>query len=240
MTAAEMSHLFLVLYDKITNFAAPGYEPEEIDLFLNKAQLEFVKTRYNPKGNQYNDGLEATEKRRKDLSELYRTVDLPGGASNPSDQSGVSVFGEFFDLPIDFMYTLNEEIIGSSRDICLNNLRIKVKPVTHDEYMISRENPFKKPTKDRVWRMDYSRDLSQGPTNNSKRHEIITFQGLAVQNYIVRYIKVPINIDTTNSITSELNPEVHSELVDIAVRMAAGITDASTYQIKMQEQKGGE
>ena len=53
MSAVEMKTLFLILYDKITNLTAPGYEDSEITAFLNKAQLQFVKTRYNYKGNQY-------------------------------------------------------------------------------------------------------------------------------------------------------------------------------------------
>ena len=52
MTAQEMRDLFLILYDKITNLAAPGYSDGEISDFLNKAQLQFVKHRYSEKGKK--------------------------------------------------------------------------------------------------------------------------------------------------------------------------------------------
>lgn len=240
MTAAQMKQLFLELYDKLANQAAPGYIDEEINTFLNLGQLEFVKTRYNSKGNQYNEGLEATEKRRKDLSELTRDVVLTGGSLNTSDQTGVSPNGEFFDLPNEFLYTLREEVTLLSSDACVNNTRVLVKPVTHDEYGININNPFKKPSKDRVWRLDFSRDLTTGVTNDRNRHEIITFAGATVDEYFVRYIKLPQVIDIINDIDCELNASVHEEIVAIAVRIATGVTDPGAYQIKAQEQKAME
>jgi hypothetical protein len=240
MTAAEMKTLFLTLYDKVTNFAAPGYEDSEITLFLNKAQLEFVKTRYNYKGNQYFEGFEETEKRRKDLAELTRDVTISGGTANTSDQTGVSPNGEFFDLPEDFLYTLREEILTSSEDKCFDGNRIRVKPVTHDEYTINVTNPFKKPSKDLAWRLDFSRDQNQGSTNDRNRHELITSNDYSVDAYYVRYLKIPSDISITDEIDSELNSSVHEEIVDIAVRIATGITDPQMYQLKLNEQKAGE
>lgn len=240
MTAAEMKQLFLELYDKLANQAAPGYIDTEINNFLNLAQLEFVKTRYNSKGNQYNEGFEATEKRRKDLSELHRDVTISGGTANASDQIGVSPNGELFDLPEDFLYTLREEVLLTSTDKCVDGTRVLVKPITHDEYAINISNPFKKPSKDKIWRLDFSRDLTQGPTNKKKRHEIVTFDGTTVNKYYVRYLKIPEKIDVINDIECELNSSVHEEIVTIAVRIAAGITDPATYQIKTNEMKATE
>jgi len=240
MNAARMKQVFLELYDKITNLAAPGYLDEEINTFLNLGQLEFVKTRYNSKGNQYSEGLEATEKRRKDLSELYRDVTLSGGSNNNSDQTGVSPNAEFFDLPKEFLYTMREEALLTSDDECIDGTRILVKPVTHDEYSINLNNPFKKPNKTKIWRLDYSRDLTQGPTNEKKRHEIVTFTGTTINEYYVRYIKIPTDINIIDNVDCELDASTHEEIISIAVRIAAGITDPGTYQLKVQEQKATE
>jgi len=235
MTAAQMKIHFLLLYDKVTNLAAPGYEDSEITEFLNKSQLQFVKSRYNYKGNQYKEGFEKTEKRRKDLSELVRNIDLISSDISP-DQTGVSPNGIFYDLPADFLYSLREEITTSSDIKCSDKLRITVKPVTHDEYSINVKNPFKKPDITQAWRLDFSRDVTQGPNNPKKRHEIITDSSYTVSTYHVRYLKEPRNIDITNSIESELSESVHEEIVDGAVRIATGITDPQSYQIKLKEE----
>ena len=169
MTAVEMKELFLILYDKITNLAAPGYTDDEISDFLNKAQLQFVKHRYSEKGNKYQEGFEETEKRRKDLVQLTRNLE----ATISSDQTGVSPNGYFYDLPEGFMYTLREEATIESSDECIDGNRIYIKPITHDEYAINLLNPFKKPDSTVAWRLDYSYIGSPSTTTTStKRHEI--------------------------------------------------------------------
>lgn len=236
MTAVEMRDLFFILYDKITNLAAPGYTDNEISDFLNKAQLQFVKHRYNEKGNKYQEGFEETEKRRKDLSQLTRNL----VASASSDQTGVSPNGNFYDLPEGFMYTLREEATISSEDECIDGKRIYVKPITHDEYAINLLNPFKKPDHTVVWRLDYSNESPSTVTTATKRHELVTDGTYDVGSYHLRYLKIPSNIDITDNIDSELDPSIHEEIVDAAVRIAAGITDPGTYQIKVIEEQQGE
>jgi len=234
MTAAAMKELFLTLYDKVTNLAAPGYEDSEIITFLNKAQLQLVKQRYNHKGNKYRDGVEATEKRRKDLSELHRNVELIGGPSNTSSQVGVLPKGEFFDLPDRFLYTLMEEVTINHEDDCFSGNRIKVKPITHDEYNAYILNPFKKPDETIAWRLDFSGDDTPLGANEL-RHEVVVGDNITVDKYYIRYVKMPNDIDLVNNVTSELHESIHEEIVDIAVRIATGITDPQSYQIKTQE-----
>jgi hypothetical protein len=235
MTSAELELSFLRLYDKVTNLAAPGYTQDEIQLFLNKAQLQSVKHRYNYKGNKYREGVEATEKRRKDLSELVRGVDISGGSGNNSDQTGVFPNGEFFDLPTDFLYTLMEEITIAHNTACFDGNRIKVKPITHDEYNANVNNPFKKPNEGLAWRIDYSHDIVN--STDALRHEIVTGADMSITTYHVRYIKLPRDIDLVNGVTSELHESMHEEIVDMAVRIATGITDPQSYQIKAAEEK---
>ena len=234
MTIQEAKNLFLVLYDKVTNLAAPGYEDSEIEEFFNKALLQFVKHNYNPKGNKYREGFEETEKRRKDLSELTRNVILSGGSANTSSQSGALPNGELFDLPSEFLYTLMEEVVITSSDACYDNKRVKVKPITHDEYTVNVENPWRKPDYDTAWRLDFSRDSTGA---NTLRHEIITDGTYTVSSYNLRYMKIPNAVSLANNVTFELHEATHAEIVDIAVRMAAGITDPQTYQIKQAEQQ---
>jgi len=68
MTIANMHVAFKLLLDKSTGLEFPAFEPEEIDLWLNKAQRQFVKNRFL--GTDKGIGFEQTSKRIMDLSVL--------------------------------------------------------------------------------------------------------------------------------------------------------------------------
>lgn len=247
LTALQMKDNFLILYDKVTNLAAPGYEDNEISFYLTKAQDQLVKRYYNYKGNKYKEGFEETEKRRKDLSELIRHTDIDctnlTTGTSPASTNGILV-----DLPTDadgnnvVLYTLREEVvIQNATDSCYaDGTILEVKPVTHDEYTANIRNPFKKPDITKVWRLDFS-----SAANGASRHELITDGSYEVQTYKLRYLKQPSNIvvDSTvggNNVDCELNDSMHQEIVDVAVRIASGITDHPSYQIKLNEEQQSE
>ena len=235
MTAVEMQEEFLILYDKITNFDAPGYEDDEISRFLSRAQERLVLHVYNPLGNKYLTGFEGNEKRRKDLSELVQNVEITPATTQTDSKSD----GTFFELPADFLYTVQEEVDITSTDTCYNpSTGVEVKPITHDYYIKNKKNPYKKPYGELVWRLDFS---SNG---TSKRHELITDAATTVTKYIIRYIKKPVPICTSATVTiegvaglssCELHPITHRAIVDEAVAIAAGITNPETFQIRRGE-----
>ena len=47
MTLNDFKLEFLVLYDKVANFAAPGYLDDEISIFLTKAQKRIKLSLYS-------------------------------------------------------------------------------------------------------------------------------------------------------------------------------------------------
>ena len=149
LTATDMKNNFLVLYDKVTNFAAAGYEDSEISFFLTKAQDQIVKRYYNYKGNKYKEGFEETEKRRKDLAELIRHSDIDCDIAVLGPQTGASANGIFVDLPEKYLYTLREEVtIKDAVDSCYaDGTLLEVKPVTHDEYTAVSYTHLTLPTK---------------------------------------------------------------------------------------------
>ena len=61
------------------------------------------------------------------------------------------------------MYILYEHI--TSLDKCRNEANVL--PITYDEYNIQIHNPFKKPNKNRAWRIDY------GTVNNKQVVELL-------------------------------------------------------------------
>jgi hypothetical protein len=218
MTANEMSFEFKVGYDKITNFDAPGYEDEEISLLLNKAQERFFLQTYAAT-NKFKEGFEETEKRRKDLSELIANATISVASAT---QTGSLPNGTLYDLPTNFLYAIKEEVTISSEDECDNGKRIKVKPITHDEYTINIDNPFKQPDNELVWRLDYSRTVDNV---NPKRHELITDGSYTISAYHLRYLRRLPNIVVdeaipANQVNCILDEITHRRIVDLAIEIA--------------------
>lgn len=235
MTATDMQEEFLILYDKITNFDAPGYTAHEISRFLTKGQERVVLDLYNPLGNSAKEGFEETEARRKELQELVKSTNCVISAS----QTGTLTNGVFYDLPSDCLFVVQEEIVMQSADSCFNNKKLRVKPITSDYYEMNINNPFKKPSSKRyAWRLDYS----------GRKHELITDSTFTVSTYYVRYLKsltpIIIGSDNVDGVSGpqncQLNTIVHRRIIDEAVKMATGITDPQLYQIKSIEKQQGE
>jgi hypothetical protein len=232
MDANEMSYEFDVLYDKIASQSSPGYTDREKSVILSKAQEILVK-RYQPS--------EYKEQRRRDMANLTRNVDITT-ASTTQDTGKPN--GTRYDLPTDFMYFEGEEVTVSSSNACFTGNRILVDPTTEDEYSLKIKNPFEKPQLtgsdyDTVLRMDFWDN-----TNGTKRIELITDGTFTITTYHVAYFKQPVNIvpftgdgTTTAQVDCELNPTIHRELIEVAIRIAAGITQPQEYQIKLNEEQ---
>lgn len=243
MTTTEFSNEFDILYDNIASKAAPGLDLYEKSVYLTKAQLELVKNKYNYKGNKYQTGFEASEKRRVDLKELIR--DYKSNIQISSNDN-ISLSSYFFRIPSDTMFIIHEQckIIDLS---CKGRVykTINVKPKTHDEYNIQINNPFKKPDNSIIWRLDYFSHVG-----GTKNIELISDLEPAI--YKMRYIKYPRPIILTNlneenfdgeglSIdgqineqTSELDKEVHQEILDRAVELATRDYRENSLQGKIQ------
>lgn len=234
MDGPEMQELFLIEYDRVAGFDAPGYTDKEISEILSVAQEELIFHTYNPLGNKYREGLEEVELSTADLQELVSEETLTAS----TDQTGVLTNGKFFDLPTDHWLTLME-VVKVASDDCFNGNEVKVKPVTHDEYTINKDNPFKKPAVNEVtWRLAHS----------GEKFELITDGAYTIDQYTMRYLTKPQPIIVAAGITvdgvvgpldCQLKDTTHRRIVKYAVRIAAGITDLQAYQIKTIEQNSG-
>ena len=110
--------------------------------------------------------------------------------------------------------------LESKDDSCINNKVIKVQPVTQDEFHKIKENPFRGANDNRALRLDIEGNIV----------EIVSNQN--IKEYLVRYVKRPspiilvkleptLSIENKQEITpSEVNPILHSKIVNYAVRLA--------------------
>lgn len=240
MTTQEFSREFDIIYDNISSNQAPGLNSYEKSVFLTKAQEELVKEAYGPY-NLVQKAFEGSEQRRRQLNNLVKTHATGTVLENIV---GVSHKSTFFSIPEDTFYIILEEIVVSSTDRCMDGKTLSVKPITHDEYLSSKDSPFRKPGKKRAWRMDLE----------GENVEIIS--AYTPVYYKMRYIKRPLpiilsdfeedpdlegmelTIDGLNITTEcELNPEIHRNIINRAVELAMRSYRENTLQANVELNK---
>lgn len=243
-TANQMKFKLQLKFDSLFEFSAPAYDDRQISVLLTNAQRRIFIRDYNPLGDKYRQGFEGSEKRRRDLEQFIKSATLTV-ADKSSTQTGVHPNGEFYDLPNDFLYAIEEGCTLSG-----NSFESWVKPVKHDEYQANKNNPYKKPYSNLVWRMDFSREDSGSDGGDAltgrtaKRTELIT-DGTAITNYRVRYLATLPDIvcdenDPDNQRHCILDESVHDEIIDEAVAIAQAATQKDAYQVGLNEQKRSE
>lgn len=252
MTVTEFSNEFDIYYNNIASNAAPGIDAYEKSVYLSRAQLEIVNNYFNPKGNKYNKGFEEDSKRRADLRELIRPYISTVESTELDSTDGLSEDSKFFRIPNDVYFIIQEKGRVNKNQICSttenNNLTekvyIKVKPITHDEFNRQEKNPFKKPDKEVIWRVDMysipSTDVLPGNTIDitKKANKIVELiSPYTIDQYKFRYVKYPepiilVNLNTeypyenlsiegeTLARTCQLNESVHREILNRAVELA--------------------
>jgi hypothetical protein len=200
MQANDLAYEYLDILDKKTSNSSPGFTDEEISRSLSLAQEEYIKRKYNWRGNPYNQGFENSEKRKKDLAQLVTsavvsyssvagayTISLQGGESYTieddnsffRDSSIINPNGTLWKLPKDFLWAIKEEVSWNTQDECYVGKRYSVKPITHDEYNQWIDNSFKQPWFKETWRMDHSSEYNANTevavtTTNTRRWYRVT------------------------------------------------------------------
>lgn len=129
-------------------------------------------------------------------------------------------------------------------DKCLDNKIVNIKPKKHDEINIQINNPFKKPDKNIVWRIDFNQHIGDVRTV-----EIVS--EYPVKEYLLRYIKYPkpiiltnleedfpeenLTIDgESNEQTCKLDNSIHREILDRAIELAMADYRPEMLQVKTQ------
>ena len=236
MTTVEFNNEFDVQYNAVVGANNPALDLYEKSIYLTRAQLEIVKNKYDFKANRKQEGFEASEKRRVDLNNLVKQYSTSTKIKN---EYNIGSNSRFIDLPKDVMFIVNEQLRFSDGDC---EFDVLVQPITSDEYNIQKDNPFKKPTKLRAWRLDYS-------SNNSRRVEIVYINDK--YTYSVRYIKYPqpiiltnlsidypnegLSIDGITTISEcELNENLHPEILNRAVELAMADYTNNNLEAKLQ------
>lgn len=218
-----MHNEFKFLMDKADSSAAPIFLEDEIDLLLNIAQDKFITKRAfgnNVRGTSF----EEDQKRRDDLRTLVKNDVI----ATVEDNANTKPNGFLFALPNDYRHSINEEAEISTKDVNASSRRVSVTPITHDRYNKIIDDPFNKPGKDTVYRLDFGGD------SNGSHVELITGNGQQVDKYHLRYLSEPpqIGTKTTDDKTQEsvLPDHTHREIIRMAVVDALESVEQPRYQ----------
>lgn len=213
MTPAEMHLAFKLGYDKLDSAGYPDILPSEIDFLLNKAQDRFVKQRYGPSNNK-KQSFEETQKRTDDIKALVKNADIVPLANTIDN---IDANAQFAILPTDYWFTVQERA-SITYTGCHNTpvtAIVKVEVARHDDFNIIISNPFEKPDNETVLRlMSYD------------RAELVHAPGTVLNTYYLRYIKEPVRISLSPSVSCELSEHTHEEIVTEAISIALETIEA--------------
>lgn len=221
MTTDEFREEFDLLYNNLTSNSAPPLDDYERSVLLTQAQDRLVTIYYDAIRSTTRDGFESNEVRRRELAPLVKTA--INVSPNVDTTRQLNETSRFFDLASDVRYIVYEQATLSSTDVCLNNKTASITPVKHDEYSYIIKNPFKKPNKSNVLRLDIE---------GVNEIELIAPDNSFVTKYQYRYLSNPqpiilsdltggltINGSTTEA-TCQLAESAHRKVLDLAVQMA--------------------
>lgn len=206
MTAEQMQYNFEL---KLGTFHTLNkiFTSTDIAVFLNRAQDDFIDSKYSKDVLTREAYFEATEKIRSELRPLITYSTIASGsfiAGTVDNSNGIT-------LPSDLLYIIMEQCSISYTDCngAVQTKTIRVMPIRHDEYLMNIKNPFGKPYDELIWRLDYNGNnvLVHGPNDT-------------IDSYMVFYLKTPTQIDIINGVDCELPEFVHEEIVDRAVQIS--------------------
>lgn len=227
MTTKEMSDMFDTLADSYAFHAAFGEQSPNFALALNeyeksyyltKAQEELVIGLYNGM-NLGGESFETTEEMRRYLAPLVMESNMDPITNSSGLPIGMESLSKFFSLPEDLLF-ITFERVSLSEGKCAGHTTMDVVPVTQDEYLKIKKNPFRGANDRRALRLD----LADGVI------EIIC--KYPVSKYYLRYLKRPtpivlinlpdgLSIDGRNTKTEcKLHESLHQRILEMAVKTA--------------------
>ena len=191
------------------------FDEYEKSLFLTKAQELYVINLYS---GDDKDAFETSEKYRRYLSELIVSAKL----DKPIDYNNAySSKSTVFKLPEDILFiTLEQASISNKDDECLDNKTLQIIPTRQDELHRVMKNPFRRPNKNKILRLDLGDNL------------IELVSEYKIKEYWLRYLKKPepiiledlpetLKINNKNEAQGcLLNSILHRPILETAINLA--------------------
>lgn len=169
MTVDEFDIRFDILYNNLASNAAPALNAYEKSVFLSQAQRDIIIELYNGR-NVSGISFESTEEARAYLRDLLGVKQLIEPISTENDVIPISNWSKskFKEYMLDLedtnwlanvLFITYEEVSYSSENECIKNTVPIVTPVKQDNLHELFRNPFKMPSKNRVFRVDVNKTI---------------------------------------------------------------------------------
>lgn len=224
MTISEMHTAVKLGLDKSSALELPAFEPEEIDFWLNKAIMQFVKTRYSG-SNIKQESFEQTQKRIDDIRSIVTTITITPTIGGITDKPN-SYIATLPSTPI-YLHRVGEEVniqFTDSYSGTTKNVRTGVTECTNDTYNMLIDNPFS----EHILYLKEAKPLSLTKGNTV---ELVTDGNYSITAYYLTYIKQPATVSITAPVVScDLPSHTHHEIVDICVAMLLENIENNRYQ----------
>ena len=229
-----MIESFKVYYDRVTSFSAPGYEDEEILLFLNNAQDEFIKDRAF--GTNFQPpAFEDNQKRVADLFAITKAKEVTTGISSSN------LFGN--------SWVVQKSSIESDSVLYTIGIRARItrtSPSITNEYVECDEIKTENTGKFAVSSVNKTHFINPKYLEEKSGYYIIgdaytTLIDRLLVNYVMKPQPITESIQDYNETYSSsyisLPSHTHQEIVDIAVRQALQVTQDPRWQTQLGEQQ---
>lgn len=240
MTIQEMHFDFKIKIDKIDSLVKRNFNAAQIDWLINEAQSRWVKQHYgltNPK----REGFESTQHRTQDLKSLHiKSPERQLGLTPSQITQNKIYYIDLQDLEFKHLFTTRVSVTctknGCAKTFGLNTVQT-------DDLNDALIDPFNKPN------FKFGKVLGvYGISSTSDEALFIYSDDFTVDKVFVDYLKHPQkvwfgNYDYTNDlqpangsnniytaasdnpVDCELSDHVHSEIIDEAVNIAAGLIE---------------
>jgi hypothetical protein len=201
MNSAQLNQNFLVkigsLIPDSKSIIVPTIIVEEL---LNTAQDIIVR--------KYSKLFEEGDKSKKAVSNLISTFNTTNFTTDQySYPNGYYVNLTGIENTYKYMCEGSEEAFLSPSNSTTVSHRARVRPRAYQEYIINRDNPFKKSYEEVVIRLEHG----------VFDHELIIPIGFSIQRYMFQYLRTPQRIVIESNNTPEIDDIVHNELIDLAI-----------------------
>jgi hypothetical protein len=208
MTYPEFSNEFDVLYNNISSNQAPGLDDYEKSVFLNKAKDEIVVSLYNG-NNLLNKSFEGNEELRSYLKNLIVSNSVTPIVETPENSHSLP---KRFSANSKLFKVLDSAMLFTTYESATinNNKEIIVIPTTQDEVNRVLKNPFRKPSSDRVLRLDSGNGYVELISS-----EDITHYNIKGLNYPTEFPE-----DLSSQKEYSLHPALHRVILQRAVELA--------------------
>lgn len=227
MTAQEMKYDFLFKRDQTESLKGKTFLDNEIDWFLNTAQLSLVKAKILGRTPD-SQGIEENQKRIDDISAIV--VAYPAQPALTLDYHSDD---HIYELKLDtlkftYLYFINGRVeVVNCRD------KANIKLIQHDDKYTALKDPFNKSNNKEIL-ANFGSSSSGNGTSLYLYPEI----GTTLGKIFFDYVRIPRKINQGSytyldgniypSTSSELSEAVHPEIVDLATQQASMVTGEQT------------